>query len=168
MRKLLLIALSLLVSISVAMAQSKLETKWHCSKAGGDHKIDVGDAPDHAYWIGQGKCDSTASNPGFKEKDGTYTEFRDVWKANFNFHGYYNVNMENGDKVFYTYDGSGSMDMTKPAANKWKIVGGTGKYKGIKGSGSCSGKVNADESNDLVCKGAYTIGMAKMDKMDKM
>jgi len=161
MRKLLLVALALLVSGSVAMAQSKVDTKWHCSKATTEHKLDVGDAPDHTYSIGQGTCDATASAGDLKEKNGQYTEFHDAWKASFNFHGYFNATMDDGDKVHYTYEGSASTDIAKPAANKWKIVSGTGKHKGIKGSGSCAGKVNADGSADWECTGTYSTGMAK-------
>jgi len=168
MRKLLLVALALVVSGSVAMAQSKIDTKWHCSKAATEYKLDVGDAPDHTYYIGQGTCDATASAGDLKEKNGQYTEFHDAWKTSFDFHGHYNANMADGDKVNYTYEGSSSTDPTKPVSNKWKIVGGTGKHKGIKGSGTCAGKQNADGSSDLECKGTYSMGMAKKDKMDKM
>ena len=168
MRKLLLVALALLVPASVAMAQSKIDTKWHCSKATTENKLDVGDTPDHSYSIAQGTCEATASAGDLKEKNGQFTEFRDGWKATFNFHGHYNATMDDGDKVNYTYEGTGYTDVTKPAANKWKIVGGTGKHKGIKGSGSCAGKANADGSSDLECKGTYSMAMGKMEKMGKM
>jgi hypothetical protein len=161
MRKFLLVAWALLVSGSIAMAQDKVDTKWHCSKAATEHKLDVGDAPDHIYWIGQGTCDSTSSSGELKEKSGQYTEFHDARKASFNFHGYFNSTTDDGDKVLYTYEGSASTDIAKPAANKWKIVSGTGKHKGIKGSGSCAGKVNADGTADWECTGTYSMGMAK-------
>jgi hypothetical protein len=161
MHKFLLVALTLLASGSIAMAQGKIDTKWHCSKAAAEHQLDVGDAPDHIYWIGQGTCDSTSSSGDLKEKSGAYTEFHDAWKASFKFHGYYNATTDNGDKVYYTYEGSASTDIAKPAANKWKIVGGTGKNKGIKGSGSCAGKVNADGSADWECTGTSSMGRAK-------
>jgi hypothetical protein len=167
MHKLLLFALALLASVSVAAAQSKIDTKWHCPKAKTEHKLDVGDVPDHLYWIGQGTCDATSSSGDVKDKAGTFTEFHDAWKASFKFHGYFIATTDSGDKVNYTYEGSGSADVTKPVANKWKIVGGTGKHKGIKGSGSCSGKVNADGSDDITCTGTYSMGMAKMDKTTK-
>jgi len=166
MRKLLLVAVALLVSGCVAMAQSKVDTKWHCPKATAEHKFDVGDTPDHIYWIGQGACDATSSGGDLKEKTGIFTEFHDAWKASFNFHGHFNAATDDGGKVNYTYEGSASTDTTKPVSNKWKIVGGTGKHKGIKGSGTCSGKPNADGSFDWECTGTYSMG--KMDKMDKM
>ena len=40
MRKLMLVVLSLAVFCSVAMAQSKIDTKWHCPKATTEHKLD--------------------------------------------------------------------------------------------------------------------------------
>jgi hypothetical protein len=168
MRKLLLLALGLLVSVSAAMGQSKVDTKWHCSKPSTEQKLEVGDVPDHYYSIGQGTCDATSSSGDLKEKSGSYTEFHDAWKASYKLHGYYNATMENGDKVYYTYEGSNSTDPAKPVSNKWKIVGGTGKCKGIKGSGGCTGKMNSDGSDDLTCTGTYSAGADKMDKMDKM
>ncbi len=160
MRKLLLIALSLLVSGSVATAQSKVDIKWHCSKAATEHQLDVGDVPDHFYWIGQGACEATSSGDDLKEKSGTYTEFHDAWKAKFNFHGYYIATTADGDKIHYTYEGSATTDATKPLANKWKIVSATGKQKGIKGSGTCAGKASAD-AFDWECTGTYTMAAAK-------
>jgi hypothetical protein len=158
MRKLLLVAFCLLVSGSAAMAQNKLDTKWHCPKPSADHKFDVGDVPDHSYMIGQGTCNASSSDPGFAEKSAEYTEFHEIWKASFNYHGRFNVMMDNGDKVYYTYEGTASTDITKPASDKWKTVSGTGKYKGIKGSGTCSGTYNADGSSDWECTGTYSMG----------
>jgi hypothetical protein len=165
MRKLLLIALSVLVSGSIAIAQSKVDTNWHCPKATTENKLDVGDTPDHIYWIGQGTCEATSSSGDLKEKSGTFTEFHDQWKAKFNFHGYYIATTDDGDKIHYMYEGSAATDVTKPLANKWKIVGATGKHKGIKGSGTCSGKAAADGSAyDWDCTGTYSMGMMSMGK----
>jgi rubredoxin len=158
MRKLMLVAFSLLVAASAAMAQNKVDTKWHCPKSTAEHKYDVGDVADHSYVIRQGTCNATASDKGFAEKTGAYTEFNEAWKETTNWHGRYNVAMDNGDKVFYTYEGSGPNDITKPITNKWKISGGTGKHKGIKGSGTCAGTRNADGSADWACTGTYSMG----------
>ena len=159
MRKLLFVVFSLLVFGSAAMAQSKVDTKWHCPNQSTNHKFDVGDEPDHSYVIFQGTCDATSSDSGFAEKKGDYTEFREMWKESMNVHGRFNVTMDNGDKVYYTYERSASTDITKPiTGQKWKILSGTGKYKGIKGSGTCSGKLNADDSSDWECTGTYSMG----------
>ena len=159
MLKLLFVVFSLLVFGSAAMAQGKVNTKWHCPKQSADHKFEVGDVPDHSYMIAQGTCDATSSDSGFAEKKGDYTEFREMWKASMDIHGRFNVTMDNGDKVYYTYEFSASTDITKPVKDhKWKVLSGTGKYKGIKGSGTCSGKLNTDESSDWECTGTYSMG----------
>jgi hypothetical protein len=154
MRKQLFVAFCLLVFGSAAMAQ-KVDSKWHCAVPTANHKLDVGDEPDHSYVLGQGSCTATASNLG--EKSGAYTEFQEVWKASFTNHGRFNTTMDNGDMAYYTYEGSGPTDITKPATNKWKILSGTGKHKGMKGSGSCSGTRHEDGSSDWACTGTYSM-----------
>jgi len=156
-RKLLFVACSLLVFGCVTMAQGKVDTKFHCPKESVSHKLDVGDVPGHSYMILQGTCNVTSSDRSFPEKTGVYTEFQEIWKASFNFHGRSISTMDDGDKVYSTYEGSASTDMTKPVPQKGKILGGTGKYKGIKGSVTCSGKINADGSFDGECTGTYSI-----------
>ena len=157
MRKRLLVVFCLLAFGSAAMAQ-KVETKWHCTKPAAEHKFDVGDVADHSYAIFQGTCNATASDPGFAEKTGAWTEFQEIWKASFTNHGRFNVTMDNGDKLYYTYEGSGPTDTKKPASNKWKILSGTGKQKGIKGAGTCAGTRNDDGSSDWACTGTYSMG----------
>jgi hypothetical protein len=158
MRKLLLFAFTFLVSASVGLAQNKIETKWNCAKPSAEHKLDIGDAPDHSFAITQGACTAASSDAGFPEKTGQYTGQQEVRKDSISERGRFNVTMGNNDKVFYTYDEKVSTDVTKPAANTWKIVSGTGKYKGIKGSGTCAGKLNADGSSEWTCTGTYAIG----------
>jgi hypothetical protein len=148
----------LLVFGSAAIAQNKIETKHHCPNDYVIHKLDVGDVPDHSYMILQGTCTTTASDSGFVEKTGAWTEFQERWKASFNFHGRFIGTMDNGDMVYYAYEGSAPTDITKPFSDKWKIQSGTGKYKGIKGSGTCSGKFNSDGSIDETCTGTYSLG----------
>jgi hypothetical protein len=154
----LFIACSLLVFGSAAMAQVKFDIKEHCPKESVSHKLDVGDVPDHSYWIGQGTCNATASNSSFAEKTSDWTEFREIWKTSMNYHGRAKMTMDNGDKVYITYEGSASTDITKPFTFKWKILSGTGKYTGIKGSGTTSMKFNADGSADGTGTGTYSLG----------
>jgi len=158
MRKSVLVVCSVLLFGSVLLAQNKIETKWKCAKDSAMQKLDVGDMPDHAYAVAQGTCSATASESGFDEKSGAYTEFRDMKKARMSTHGRFLVTMGSGDKVYYTYANSVPADIKKPASNKWTIDSGTGKYKGIKGSGVCSGMAHEDGSGDWHCTGTYTLG----------
>lgn len=159
MRKLIVVGLCVLVVASAAFA-TKIDTKWSCSKPSENPKFDAGDAPDHSYAIAKGTCNATAGSSG--EKSGAYVEMQEVSATSIKAHGTFNVTMDNGDMVYYTYDNTGSADMKKPLTNKWKIVGGTGKHKGAKGMGSCTGKQNADESSTWECTGSVEAGtMAK-------
>lgn len=45
-----------------------------------------------------------------------------------------NVTMDNADKVYYMYGVSMPINIRKSVSQKWKILSGTGKYKGIEGS----------------------------------
>ena len=155
MRKVLFVAICLQVFASLAVAQSKLQSKWSCSKSAVEHKFDVGDTADHIYAISQGTCNATPSTAS--EKTGAYTEFLEIWKTSFTNHGHFNVTTENGDKLYYTYEGSGDL-AKKTASNKLKIVSGTGKHKDTKGSGTCSGTFRDDGGSDWTCRGSITTG----------
>jgi hypothetical protein len=165
MRKLFLMTFPLLVWGAVAMAQSKpsamarhkIDTKWHCQKASEQHQLDVGDMPGHSYGIAQGACDATSSG-GLGEKTGQYTESQEMWTASMKSHGIFISTLDNGDKIHYAYQFSGPTAPAKPMSNRWRIVSGTGAHKGIKGSGTCSGKSNADGSVDWACAGGYSMG----------
>ena len=49
MRKVLMIALSIVVTGSAAMAQGKIQTKWHCPKASAEPRLPVGDKIGRAH-----------------------------------------------------------------------------------------------------------------------
>lgn len=154
MRKLCLVALCLFVLAAVALSEDKLESKWNCSKPSDNKSFDVGDEPNHTYVLAQGTCTATSSSNG--EKSGQYTEFQDLWKTKFTNHGRFVVTTDNGDKLTYNYSGSGPTDTKKPVTNKWTIVGGTGKQKGMKASGGCTGERHDDGSSDWTCTGTMT------------
>jgi len=154
MRKPLFVAFCLLVLGTAVMAE-KIDTKWHCSKPSENPVLKVGDAPDHTYSLAQGSCDAKSSAVG--EKSGAWTEFQETWKASYTLHGRFNVTMENGDMVYYTFERSGAPN-EKKLLHKWKVVSGTGKHKGIKGSGTCSGTLNDDGSSDWECTGMTAMG----------
>ena len=153
MRNLLLVAFCLLLFGTVMMGQT-IDTKWHCTKPAENPMLKVGDVPDHSYALAQGTCDAKSSGAG--EKSGAWTEFQEIWKTSFASHGRFNVTMDDGGMVYYTYEYSGKND-DKQLTNKWKIVSGTGKHKGVKGSGTCSGTRNDDGSSDWECTGTTSM-----------
>jgi hypothetical protein len=138
-------------------AWGKVAAQWHCPAESVSHKLEVGDVPDHSYVISQGTCSISSKDGGLPEKSAAFTEFDETWKDSYKFHGRANVTLENGDKVFYSYEGS-AKDASKPPVENWKLTGGTGKYTAIKGSGSCAGKTNSDGTSDWNCTGTYSLG----------
>lgn len=154
MQKLIVVAFCVVVLTSVAMAQNNLDTKWHCSKASAEQSYQAADSV-HNYGAAQGDCSATSSKTG--EKSGTYTENNETTKTSLANRGTFVVTMDDGDKVYYSYSGMGNPPK-KTASNKWKIVGGTGKYKAAKGAGTCAGTLNDDNSSDWSCTGTFMAG----------
>ena len=155
MRTPLTIACSVLVLASVATPQAKVDTKWHCPNVSANYELQVGDVPDHSYAILQGTC-SAVSASGLPEKSAAYTEFVESWKASNKFFGSWNVTLRDGDKIFYSYQGAEQTGSKMPVTDHWKISGGTGKYKKVNGSGTCTGRVHDDGSSDWECVGEYS------------
>ena len=161
MRRLWLIGCSVLLLSSLSLAD-KLVSQWNCGKPSDAHSIDVGDRANHSYAVSKTTCTATKSGVGgVKEKEGIGTEFEETTGDALTWHGVFVVTMENGDKIHYTYSNSGKgmlkAGQFQSGANKWSIVGGTGKFASAKGEGSCQGKGNADGTATWDCEGTYTL-----------
>jgi len=173
MRRLVLLTASLAVLAAIAIqaqtgakaAQAptgggKIAATWKCAPPNPMNSIPVGDDPGHAYVIDQGKCTATKGEiEGVKETEGTATEFMEVKGNTGKGHGIFIESFPNGDKITYPYDFTATLVNNVPqgGSNKWTMASGTGKFKGIKGSGSCTGKPNPDGSATYDCTGTYTI-----------
>ncbi|MBI4462643.1 MAG: hypothetical protein HY653_07045 [Acidobacteria bacterium] len=149
MRKVVFLAclVCLLAFASGVQAQSKVDSQWKCEKPAITHSIDVGDQVGHTYVINQTKCTATKGEiGGVQEKVGGGAEFVDVMPGKSKWHGLFIDSLASGDQLHINYEGSGTMangEFTS-GSNTWTVVGGTGKYKGAKGKGSCKGKGNPD------------------------
>ena len=149
----------LFLLVTLSASQGKISSQWKCDKPSDQHSIAVPDSESHNYAIAQGKCTSEKGSMGdAKEQEGTYSEFGDMTSSANQNHGTFVVTLANGDKVFYRYHGRQSLKDGKPESgtNNWTIAGGTGKYKAVKGEGSCKGKTNADGSSIWNCEGSYS------------
>jgi hypothetical protein len=146
-----------LLFVSAAVAQGKVDTKRHCPNVSAHHELQVGDVAGHSYAILQGTCSAVSGDGSIGEENVSYTEFVESWKESNKFVGRWNVVTENGDKVFYAYEGAETSERKQPTVDKWKILNGTGKYKGIRGSGTCTGSVHDDGSSDWECVGEYSL-----------
>ncbi|MBV9610764.1 MAG: hypothetical protein JO187_14470 [Acidobacteria bacterium] len=95
---------------------------------------------------------------GVKEKSGVGTEFMDIDGDKVTGHGEFVETLENSDKDVFTYQFSGTVKdgAFQSGTDKWTLREGAGKLKGAKGSGSCKGTGNSDQSVTWECTGNYT------------
>jgi hypothetical protein len=162
MRKLWLIGCSVLVLASWSLGQEKSSSQWTCGKASDAKSMDVGDKANHAYAITQTTCTATKGEVGgVKEKEGVGTQFNETMGNTTTWHGVFVVTAENGDKIYYHYANSGK-GMLKDGqfvsgANKWTMMGGTGKFATLKGEGGCTGKGDGAGGATWDCTGTYTL-----------
>lgn len=166
MRRLMLIgmvAVGVLAAAGMLQAQmtgaGKVDTQWNCAAPSPVHALPVGDAADHAYVVQQVKCTATRGEvAGVKDKDGMATEFAEGMGDNAKGHGIFVSTLANGDKITYSYTFTGvsKNKMLQSGSNKWTMTGGTGTFKGITGSGTCTAKGGAGGSAIFDCTGTYT------------
>lgn len=160
MSKSVLIVVLVCLCATLAVAQGKVENGWACGKPTMANSIDVGDKPGHAYAIEQVKCTSTKGEiEGVKEQEGMGTEFAEVTGNSTKGHAVWVETMANGDKIYATYQPTITLKdgMMQSGSDKWQFTGGTGKFKGLKGSGTCKGTGSADGSSTWTCSGTYTL-----------
>jgi hypothetical protein len=160
MRKLVLVVGLMALCASPALGQGKVANGWACGTPAMTQSIEVGDQPNHAYAIDQIKCTSTKGEiGGVREKEGTGTEFAEVKGNTSSGHGVFVETMANGDKINFTYQTTAVIKngQMQSASDKWQAISGTGKFKGIKASGTCKGTGNPDGSTTWTCEGTYSI-----------
>jgi hypothetical protein len=81
---------------------------------------------------------------------------------NLSWHGVFVETLASGDKIHYSYKGTGTTSDGQfvSRSNTWTIIGGTGKFKGVNGKGACKGKGNPDGTATWDCEGTYHAAAA--------
>jgi len=161
MNKTLCVCVVVALAISMASAQTKTTMTGKCPKPTMEQSVPAGDQQGHSFMIAQGTCTITGSVNGAMAKQGAFAEHLDANATNFRNAGIYAVTFDSGDKVYYKYEGTGTMKDGAFAAgtNKYQIEGGTGKMQGIHGTGNCKLTSTGDGGLDYSCTGTYTMGM---------
>ncbi|HEX7812317.1 MAG TPA: hypothetical protein VF460_10455 [Burkholderiales bacterium] len=108
------------------------------------HKIDVGDVPGHQVRIQEThrvyNDKSTLAFADVKVKEGWIQGYSDYTNGKGKAWGYGHYVLEDGSKVFFEYVGTSHSESTATGSLKGtyhgttRFVGGTGKYKGIRGT----------------------------------
>ncbi len=147
---------------AAAGAQTKQSGTVQCAKPDPQHMIEVGDEPNHFMGVVKSTCTWTTpmDTAGLKSKDGHSVAAIDATGDKSTSHGVHVSTMDNGDKIYVRFQGSGTSKdgATQTDSGKWSYTGGTGKLKGIKGGGTYKGKGNADSSMTYEIAGSYSLG----------
>jgi hypothetical protein len=154
------------LAMATSSAQTKTDVSGKCSKPEVQQSIPGGDKDGHVFLLMQGKCTAKGEVSGVVGKEAAYSEHGEVTGKRTKVWGVFVETFDNGDKIFYNYQGvmTASDDGSGVGSNKYQITGATGKMKGITGSGTCKLKGASDGSADYSCTGEYTAGGAAAKK----
>jgi hypothetical protein len=153
-------------AVAVTPAQTKETSAGKCAKPDVAQTIPAGDKDGHAFMVQSGKCATTSTLEGVKSKEGAFAEHDEATGTKMKGGGVYVETFENGDKIYYSYSNTGTTkdNMLVTGSNMYTILWGTGKFKGMKGSGTCKTTGRADGGLDYSCMGTYTMGAAAAPK----
>jgi hypothetical protein len=139
-----------------AHGQTKISGVVHCDKPSEQKSVEVGDRQGHSFMVAKGAC--TWTKPieldGVETKADAVTQFIEVRGRRGRTQGYVVGTLANGDKTFVRVVG---LQTEGSGEGKWTYTGGTGKFSGIKGSGTfkCTGK--GDGSSECAIEGEYAL-----------
>jgi hypothetical protein len=153
-------------AVALTPAQTKFASSGKCGKPDALQNIAAGDQIGHLFTLASGKCATKGEVGGAVSKEGLFSEHGEVSEDHSKVSGVYVETFDSGDKIFYTYQATGTMkdNAFQAGENKYQITGGTGKMKGIKGSGTCKTTGTADGGLEYSCTGEYIITRAAAAK----
>jgi len=165
MRKLLLVPALLCGMAAIAGAQTKISARLSCAKPNVNET-----AGDAAQMIMFSRANCTWSAPyvidGSKPKRTVDAGIGDISGSTARVHGYSTTVMDNGDSTIVRYEGTMQMKKDASGTDKgtWRYVRGTGKFSGIKGSGTFKGEAAADGAGWVDVTGNYSLPKVKAKK----
>ncbi len=161
MRKALFVCGLVLIVAATAQAQTKFSGKMQCAKADPNYMAPVGDRSNHVLSLAKVKCTWTQGElAGAQLKDEDDTMFGDVSGNTSRDRGYGVGTSAAGDKYFVRFDGTTMLKDNAPVSGKcsWSFTaGGSGKWKGITGKGTCAGTFKPDGTSTWDVEGEYQI-----------
>jgi hypothetical protein len=149
----------------IAGAQTKISGKLTCAKpsvsqTGGDGAQMIMFQRSNCTWATPFTIDGSKPGPTVDVSIG------DMTGSMARNHGYSTTVMDNGDTTIVRYEGAMQMKKDRSGTLKgtWRYVRGTGKFRGISGSGSYKGEGAADGSAWADISGHYSLGKGKAKK----
>ena len=95
-------------AVAATPAQEKYSMSGKCGKADVNQSIPAGDKDGHAFMLQQVKCEATGEIGGAKSKEGIFSEHDEATGTHLKGWGVYVETFDSGDKVFYTYQTTGT------------------------------------------------------------
>jgi hypothetical protein len=151
------LAAVLLGAPSIVLAQTKISGTTQCGKPDPRHVVQAGDQANHTFAIMKFKCSwgKPLEIAGFQAKEDELTIYEEAKGSTGTDRAYIVATMSNGDKLFVRSQGKAVLKdgVAQSTAGTWTYVGGTGKFKNIKGKGTYRGNGTTTD-----VKGEYQIG----------
>jgi hypothetical protein len=146
---------------ALSLAQTKISGTVKCGKPDQSQKIDVGDTPNHAFVITQGKCTWTKPMTIADLQTGSdvVTNSEEATSTGATVRGFAVGTMSNGDKFHVRLAAKDTYKDGKLSSSDgtFSFASGTGKLKGIQGKGTFKGKPDPDGSVVFDVEGEYTL-----------
>lgn len=146
-------------------AQTKLSGTAHCGKPDQQQTLEVGDRSGHLLSLSKTTCTWTKPMEigGAQNKELTLIASDDIRGELARGRGYVVDTMTSGDKAFVSFVGTTTLKNSLPQAleGRWRYTGGTGKLKGIKGTGTYKGTGAEDGSVTYEVEGEYELPEGK-------
>ena len=165
MRKVILVPALLCGMAVIAGAQTKISGKLTCAKPTVRET-----AGESTQMIMFQKADCTWTRPftidGSKPGRTVNASVGDMTGSIGKAHGYSASVMDNGDSTIVRYEGTSQMkkDGSGTIKGTWRYVRGTGKLRGISGSGTYKGEAAADGTSWADVSGHYSLAKGKTKK----
>jgi len=145
-----------------ALAQTPVSGTIKCPKEDTSQSVEVGDQAGHVLILEKGSCSWNPSLEiaGLKSTGYTGADTFDLSGPRGQARGYAVITMENGDKVYARYQGTGgiSKEGAFTGEGSWSFTGGTGKFKGLKGKGTYkSSREPNNGPEDAQLEGSYSL-----------
>jgi hypothetical protein len=163
-RYLLLLSCAFALALS-AVAQTKITGSLDCNKADPRYVIQIPDQEGSAYSIAQFKCAWTKgfALEGLQPKDYVNTVFVEAMGSSAEIIAAGVSHYANGDAAYSRSTGTRDTKALT-SSGKWTFTLGTGKLRGIKGSGTYTCKMKSAEPDaGYTCEseGQYALPVAK-------
>jgi hypothetical protein len=119
------------------------------------------DQPNHQLQLVEIHATQNSADPDWNNSRVTYCGISDLLSGNGTQHGYYGNQHPNGDRDYGSFEAKVTTSGGQTTLEgRFTITGGTGKYQGIRGSGTYKGRQVSLTDIEITWTGAYELAEA--------